>query len=214
MNSRRPQGLLSGLCAAAASVALAAPAQAEQHYAFDTGVQGWTASGGLLSHVDGGAAGQWLHVLDNDGSTDMVLHFPSLGDWSAYLGGTLSFDARNASQLAADWPEFGQVTLVSGGTTLGPADRIAPGEPPADGQWHHYRIALTPAVFGAALPTVMGNLTAASFKVEYHATFGTDFEAIDIDNIRLSAAVPEPAAWQLLLAGGLLAGLAGLARRH
>ncbi|MBP6901727.1 MAG: PEP-CTERM sorting domain-containing protein [Burkholderiaceae bacterium] len=195
------------LLAALAGAALTLPAQANLAYDFGSGLQGFAASGGVLSHNAGG----WLELLDNDGNTDMVLQLPQLGDWSAYLGGTLSFDARNLSGMAPDWPEFGQLTLVAGGTTLGPIDSLAPNQPPADGQWHHYEIALSTAVFGAQLPQVLAGLTAVTLKLEYHATWGDDYEAIAFDNLAVSA-VPEPAAWALLLGGGLL--LPALRRRR
>lgn len=188
------------LLATLAGAALALPAQANLAYDFSDGLQGFAASGGVLSHNAGG----WLELLDNDGSTDMLLQLPQLGDWSAYLGGTLSFDVRNLSAMAPDWPEFGQLTLVAGSTTLGPIDTIAANQPPADGQWHHYQIELSTANFGAQLPQVLAGLTAVTLKLEYHATWGTDFEAIAFDNLSVSA-VPEPAAWALLL-GGVLAG--------
>lgn len=193
------------LCAALASVA-----KADLSYTFDSGSQGFTASSAILSWDPAG----YLRIQDNDGSNDMLLHFPAVGDWSAYLGGTLSFDARNANVEHAslpDWADFGDLTLLRAGSPAVHADLVAAGQPPADGQFHRYTIALTSANFGADLPTVLAAVGSATLNLEFHQTSGSDFEAVDIDNVRL-AAVPEPASLALWLSAGA-AGFAWRLRR-
>lgn len=179
---------------------------------FDTGDEGWTTlapplEGTLTWQATGGNGGGWLLAEDLSSNSDILLNAPTawLGNWSAYLGGTFSFDARNVSPAgtAIDWSGFGEIRIGGpGGSLL--LDVAAAGQPPADGQWHHYSVALTPAAgWGPSLASVLANATSLTINGELHAGGG---EAVGFDNIRVSA-VPEPASLALLLGGlGLLAG--------
>ncbi len=194
------------LLAVLLTAALLPVARAELNYGFDSGAQGFSASNGTLSWV-AGAGGGWLSVRDRDSSNDMLLNFPDLGDWSSYRGGTLSFDARNASDPGAtdpDWSHFGETTFAGAGLSV-TQDLVAAGQPAADGQWHHFTVQLTDAHFGANLPLVLAALSSATLNVEFHQTFGTDYETVELDNIRV-AAVPEPASAVLWLAGAAALG--------
>lgn len=199
--------LLAMACGALASLA----AQANQHYSFTSDAQGWTAvSGGAVNWMSsGGNSGGFLQITDvsND---DFLAAAPAaaLGDWSAYLGGTLSFDARNVNGESADWPTFGLVTLGSGQTNL-TLDLIAFNQPPADGLWHHYEVPLTVAAWGAQLPAVLSNITGASIGGEFHAGVT---EVVGFDNISITA-IPEPAAPALMLSGLALLAVTALKRR-
>lgn len=183
-----------------ALLATAAQAQAAT-YTFDSSAQGWTIfDGGTLAHVAaGGNPGGFLQVEDINGG-DMLLVAPAaaLGNWSSLLGGTFSFDAKNLNGITSDWSGFGEVVITSGATSVS-FDMVAANNPPADGLWHNYSVVLSTANFGAALPTVLANVTGFTFKVESHNGFGPSNSEINgIDNVAFTSAVPEPASAVLL----------------
>jgi hypothetical protein len=181
---------------------------------FNAGNEGWTTPvGGTQAWVaTGGNGGGWLQLEDLDGGTDIHLTAPAawLGDWSGYLGGTFSFDAKNVNGIAADWPGFGEITITgaAGSVVL---DIAAAGQPTADGLWQHYSVSLTSAAGwsgSASLASVLANVTGLTINGELHAGPG---EIVGFDNVQVTA-VPEPASYALLLGG--LALLAGWRRKR
>lgn len=172
---------------------------------FNGSDEGWTTPvGGTQTwQAAGGNPGGWVQVLDTDNNTNIELTAPGswLGDWSAFMGGTLSFDAKNANGAPVTYGGFGEVRIASGSTVL--VLDIAPANEPSGNQWHHYSVLLTPAAgWGASLAGVLTNVTSVTITGEFQAGPG---EAVGFDNISVTA-VPEPASLALLLGGlGLLA---------
>jgi hypothetical protein len=134
-----------------------------------------------------------------------------LGNLSSYLGGSLSFDARNVSNHASDLqsgPWFGRVTITgSAGTASRDVAGSGAGLPLRDGLWHTYSATLDPASWSGNLAAVLAGTTAIKLSLEFNNAI---VETAGLDNFRISA-VPEPSTMLLLGAGVLV--LLGRARR-
>lgn len=202
----------TALATLAASL-LAGAAHADILYSFNTGTQGWTAyDGGAITWAPiGGNTGGWLTMVDTTGG-DMRAVLPStgLGNWSSYLGGTLSFDARNVSGDTPDYFSFGEIEIT--GTAGSIKLDIVPGAEPisttALGSWHSYTTTLSTAMWGSNLANVLQNVTAVKVTLEFHNGIT---ESAGFDNFAVTS-VPEPSSAMLLLAG--VAGLIWVAARR
>lgn len=187
----------------------ACAAQADLLYTFDNDAQGFSlTAGGALSHQTDGVNG-FLQATDQDLS-DMLLSVPLGGaqvDWSAYLGGTLSFDARILNGTPPSWAGFGVVTLNSAAGSL--SLDIVPATDPTQ-NWKTYSTTLDTATWGASLPSVLASLQSVTINLE---SGDGPIEVVGIDNVRVSA-VPEPDSAALMLAGVAMVGAAGLRRRR
>lgn len=206
------------LLVAASAALLSLSSQAALMFDFSAGVQGWTANSpeGLLLDSSGGA----LRIQDaGSGNLSAVAPAAALGNWSSYLGGAISFDARNENippTAISYWSEFGQITLRGGNGVTLVVDAIV-GQPPADGSWQAFSVDLSPAIWEASLPagTLAGVLAdVVGFEISGEFQSGIT-EIVNFDNIRVSgpggSAVPEPATGAL----GLVAlGAAAAARRR
>lgn len=196
------------VCGAALALS-ASLSHADLLYTFDADAQGFTVNdpaAGELSHV---ADGGYLSVKDLTDQTNMQLVLPAqaiAGGWSAYVGGSMSFDARLAAPIASYWPEFGTITLMSSQGNLS-VDVAAPDEPKLS--WQTYGVQLTGAAWGVsdeAFANVLANLQSVQINLE--AGNGA-IETVQIDAVKVSA-VPEPASLSLALLG--LAGMVGIRR--
>jgi hypothetical protein len=157
----------------------------------------WNA-GGFLSHPDpGNNAWYWLAPA------------AYLGDQTAAYGGSLSWEVAITGNGFGSPPYFTQedVILVGAGRTLVQTTGVF-FTPTQAVQWRGFEIGLTagdwrigndtgPLATEADLRAVLGALDAIYLRGEY-------LNALDdigrLDNVVLTA-VPEPAAWALMLAG-------------
>ena len=196
------------LLSLALSVAACA-AHADLRYTFDSDVQGFTLSaGGALVHQTEGGNG-FLQATDLDLS-DVLLSVPLGGgtvDWSAYAGGTLSFDARILNGTPPNWPGFGVVTLASASGTL--SLDIVPADTDPTPSWKTYTVTLDTATWGASLPAVLASLQSVTINLE---SGDGPIEVVGIDNVGVTA-VPEPGSVALVLAGVAMVGVAGVRRQ-
>ena len=172
---------------------------------FDSNLEGWTATGGVLAYVNsGGNPGGFLSLTDN-ANDYMTVFAPAglLGNWAQYLGGNLSFDARNLNGSAPDLntpPFFGTVTITGIGGT---ASRVLgdTGQPPADSLWHTYSATLDPALWSGDLVGALSGVTGLGVVLESNNTVPA--ESNGFDNFRVTAitAVPEPSTLALTIFG-------------
>lgn len=203
----------------ALAVSLAAPAAIIESR-FDASVEGWTATNvvaGSPAHVaSGGNPGGYLFIDNNEGSVAYVsAPAPFLGNLTAFIGGTLSFDANQLTGTGT-WigqpssPDMGTVWIFGAGLIA--MRDLNPGTIPVN-QWVSMSAPLTAAAWGvseANFAAIMADVTG--IRVHLEATFGA--ETNGFDNFVLQSAdpgIPEPATWALL-GGGLV--LAALYRRR
>jgi hypothetical protein len=192
------------LLIAASLLALSATAtHANITSSFDSGLEGWVGAGGAVSFgASGGNAGGYLRQLDTL-NTWMSVSAPAsfLGNLSPYLGGALSFDAKNISNHASDLqsgPWFGRVAITgSGGTASLDVAGTGAGLPLRDGLWHSYGATLDPALWSGNLAGALAGTTAITLSLEFNNAI---VETAGLDNFQITA-VPEPGTWALLGAG-------------
>lgn len=206
------QSPIRHFCVALATSFCATAAMADVSFTFDADAQGVTATGGQLQWVAQG----FLSVRDIDGA-DMAIVLPgsALGDWSAYLGGTFSFDAINRNESLTDWGSFGTIRFTGADGQFVERD-VVPGLSP-DVDWQTFSTVLDEATWGPTLAAVLPQLKSVSIVLESHQGYDSTnggAEMIGVDNIRLAAtpAVPEPSMWALAFTG--LAGLGWASRQR
>jgi len=180
---------------------------ADLSYTFDADAQGVTVTGADVRATDG-----HLVLQDTDGNY-VVAWLPTqdLGDWSRFLGGSLSFDAINLNGASNNELSFGTLRIESGSGAI-ERDLIVTAEPAST--WTTYTIRLDEAGFGPNLGALLANVTRVGLTLESHYGFDATnggWEINGLDNLRVSA-VPEPQGWALAATGLIAAG--ALVRRR
>lgn len=181
---------------------------ADLAYTFDSDAQGVTVTGANVTATDG-------HLVLQDTDENYVIAWlptQDLGDWSRFLGGTLSFDAINLNGATNNEPSFGTLRIESG---LGAIERDLIVNPEPASTWTTYTIRLDEAGFGLDLGALLANVTRVGLTLESHYGFDATnggWEINGLDNLRVSAAVPEPQGWALMATGLIAAG--ALTRRR
>ena len=157
---------------------------------FNFDLEGWTGNHGTIAHVpSGGNPGGYLAETDADDDFMQVLAPPAfMGNLSAFLGGTLSFDALNVNGDAPnspDLPQFGTV-IITGSAGIATLGLAGMGDPAADGIWHTYTAPINSGE--PLLASVLADVTQIQLILESHIGVS---EVVGIDNFRLIS-VPEP----------------------
>lgn len=202
----------------ASHAALAAPSST-----FDAGSEGWTVSdtnppfdalGGAFT-PDYDEAGQFIRYTD---PSVMSFFFEApesfLGDLTAYYRGTLRY-SQTLSVQTPQWRDDPDVVLVGGaGLVLVFQHDDQPGVDWTDfavslseGGWRVGGLAGSFAT-AAQMKSVLGDLQRLRIRGEYISGV---VETTALDNVSITA-VPEPAAWALMLSGAAL--VAAAARRR
>lgn len=188
---------------------LAGHAQAaDLFYGFDAGAQGVVVTGGNVTDTAG-----FLALQDTD-DAEMTAWLPvaDLGNWSRFLGGTLSFDAINLNGFATDWLSFGTLRIESADRVI-ERDLVLAAAPSA--QWTTYTLNLNVETLGPDLVSVLAAVSRLGVVLESHIGFDASNGGAEInglDNLRVTA-VPEPQSWLMLLSGLVAVG-GGVQRRR
>jgi hypothetical protein len=192
---------------------------------FTSGLEGWTTTdpGAVLTQVaSGGNPGGYLsHDNSELAIAQLVAPAAFLGNLSAFIGGTFSFDGKllGAGGSFFDGPnsipggpylDYGIIQLI-GPTLTAQIDLLPGGLTAPSGAWQTYSISLTAGAWGMTsvnFNTLMQNVTGLRITVE--GLWGDEIEGID--NVRLvsvddSTSVPEPASLLLVGIGVALVGV-------
>lgn len=218
-----------GYFIAATAIALAGSAGAATlSYTFDSDAEGWTAHRGQLAwESTGGNPGGFLKMSDEPGET-MGAKLSNPGDFSAYDGGTMSFDlirlatAQKGEQKDSTLAEvilMGKNGMKAGASALN-------GGWPGD-TWTTFSLNLSNKVFGKSavdFASILADLAFVRIKTDM---WTSDLDVVGVDNIYFSEPnkvsttafialvnpnpVPVPAAGFLLLGG--IGALAAVRRR-
>jgi hypothetical protein len=192
----------------------AAVAQAGITSTFDTGTEGWIAvdpTGDYTaswSSTNGNPGGFLLGTETSPlGGTGYFIA-PSnwLGNLSSYAGGILSYDIKVVG--GTSYFDDVDVIISSGGNSASWSSHVNP----VDQGWLNFQVQLTSANFtGGDLATILANVTKIQIRGEY--IDGSETEGIDNVNL-MTAAVPEPSTWAMMILGFAGLGFMGYRRRN
>jgi hypothetical protein len=209
-----------------ASASFAAPILASS--TFDSDAEGWTAlttpassawtvAGGAVVNfsADGVPSGS-IVVADPDNEwTYFVAPSSFLGNMSAAMGGSLTFDSRYVVPASAYVNEADVVLKGAGLALVYDATNSLPGTwthfdiPLASGAWRVADTFSGPLATDAQILSVLSSLDALWINAEH---FTPVSESIALDNVVLSAPVPEPETWAMMVLGVALVGVFGRRR--
>jgi len=173
---------------------------------FDSGLEGWTLSGGDAFWIGtGGNPGGYLQATDTVASLMTLTAPPAFTAAPLPVGGVLSFDFIELQNPDANFGSAGTVTIEGGG--FGASRDLIPNDPGAS--WASYSAQLTAALWGvtdATWASILASPTALTIDIESGSQIS---EVVGIDNIAIHPApIPIPASALLLLDGlGAAAGL-------
>jgi len=186
---------------------------------FDTGANGWIAVDPTADYTaswasTGGNPGGFL--LGNEqnpaGSTG---YFIAPGNWLGtlgnYAGGTLSYDIK----IVAGTSYFDDVDVILTGAagTASWSSHVNPVGAPGNG-WLNFQVQLDNNAghfTGGNVADILANLTSLKIRGE----FINNAEKEGIDNVKLlTAAVPEPSTWAMMILGFAGVGFMAYRRRN
>ena len=194
---------------------------AAQSSTFSTNDEGWRVgeffsvgtSVGVTYVGSGGNQGGYITTTDRFGWNAFWAPSMFLGNKSALYGGTLSLDERVLSSDGNSYP----MVVISDGSL-----RLQYVTAPPTTNWNTFLFPLTeagwqlangtgnpgPAATQAQFQQVLGNLAWLHIDADWQ----TGPDQVDLDNVIMTAAVPEPASLALLVPG--LLGIAVFVRRR
>lgn len=209
------------------ALGLAPGARADVVTTFDSSLEDWGMADtlGTTTHVATGGNPGGFFKHDNSELEFSILLAPEafLGDLSAYVGGTFSFDGilLGNGGIFFDGPagipggvfsDYGTVR-ISGSAGTAQVDLLPGGATPSMTGWQTYSIALTGAAWNlsdASFAAIMADVTSLTINIE--GLWGPEINGVD--NIALRGATVVPLPGGLALFSLSLLGLGAVRRRR
>jgi PKD repeat protein len=171
---------------------------------FDEGDEGWWIYGdgtNLTYHNNGGNPGGYISAEDL--ALDATWRFVSPctwgGDWSSFLGGTISFDLKLISGDTSNYYTAADVIIDTEGT--GHHAKWSSGINPKIGTWTHYEVRLSESNFeivgDRTWDQIISNVTYLFIRGEH--IVGPDTEGVDNIRVVKGRRIINPHKYLLLL---------------